>query len=208
MPKIYLLDIAHGRSGDKGDTSNVCVFARKPEYYEAIYKYLDIFKEQVVFGTYDKQRYYFEEVIIPNLPDIPISKISNLDILEFRTKLNKEIYKKRIKNGKKELYSTRSRNDMLQQLKEFLFFAIDNFNVDGNVVKNVKLYKETHDERLGRKEKEENMWSIDEYYSFLDSIEKLFGKYSPTYGIYLVIGNKGLRLGECLALIGAIHTPP
>ena len=32
--EIYLLQIAHGRSGDKGDTSNVCVFARKPEYYD------------------------------------------------------------------------------------------------------------------------------------------------------------------------------
>lgn len=36
MPRIYLYDIAHGRSGDKGDTSNVCVFARKPEYYNII----------------------------------------------------------------------------------------------------------------------------------------------------------------------------
>ncbi len=34
--EIYLNEIAHGRSGDKGDTSNVCVFARKPEYYEII----------------------------------------------------------------------------------------------------------------------------------------------------------------------------
>ena len=34
--QIYLNQIAHGRSGDKGDTSNVCVFARKPEYYEII----------------------------------------------------------------------------------------------------------------------------------------------------------------------------
>jgi len=36
MAEIYLNDIAHGRSGDKGDTSNVCVFARKPEYYAII----------------------------------------------------------------------------------------------------------------------------------------------------------------------------
>ena len=36
MAWIYLNDIAHGRSGDKGDTSNVCVFARKPEYYGII----------------------------------------------------------------------------------------------------------------------------------------------------------------------------
>ena len=34
--RIYLNQIAHGRSGDKGDTSNVCVFARKPEYYGII----------------------------------------------------------------------------------------------------------------------------------------------------------------------------
>lgn len=34
--QIYLNQIAHGRSGDKGDTSNVCVFARKPEYYAVI----------------------------------------------------------------------------------------------------------------------------------------------------------------------------
>ena len=27
MAEIYLNDIAHGRSGDKGDTSNVCVYA-------------------------------------------------------------------------------------------------------------------------------------------------------------------------------------
>ena len=36
MPEIYLNDIAHGRSGDKGDTSNVCEYARKPEYYKII----------------------------------------------------------------------------------------------------------------------------------------------------------------------------
>ena len=36
MKEIYLKDIAHGRSGDKGDTSNVCVFARKPEFYSII----------------------------------------------------------------------------------------------------------------------------------------------------------------------------
>ncbi len=36
MREILLNDIAHGRSGDKGDTSNICVFARKPEYYKII----------------------------------------------------------------------------------------------------------------------------------------------------------------------------
>lgn len=54
MPEIYLNDIAHGRSGDKGDTSNVCVFARKPEYYSIIKREVtperlhEFFKEMVL----------------------------------------------------------------------------------------------------------------------------------------------------------------
>ena len=50
MPKIYLNDIAHGRSGDKGDTSNVCVFARKPEYYAIIKREVTPEKLHAFFG--------------------------------------------------------------------------------------------------------------------------------------------------------------
>lgn len=53
MPEIYLNQIAHGRSGDKGDTSNVCVFARKPEYY-------DIIKREV---TPEKVKAYFGDMV-------------------------------------------------------------------------------------------------------------------------------------------------
>jgi len=34
------MDIAHARSGDKGDTANVGVIARRPEYYPVLAKYL------------------------------------------------------------------------------------------------------------------------------------------------------------------------
>jgi hypothetical protein len=33
MAKIQLLDLAHARSGDKGDTVNVGIIARRPEFY-------------------------------------------------------------------------------------------------------------------------------------------------------------------------------
>lgn len=33
MARRKLIEIAHARSGDKGDTANVGVIARKPEYY-------------------------------------------------------------------------------------------------------------------------------------------------------------------------------
>lgn len=40
--KIQLIDIAHARSGDKGDTGNVGVIARKQEYYPLLVKYLTV----------------------------------------------------------------------------------------------------------------------------------------------------------------------
>ena len=38
--KVRLIDIAHARSGDKGDTGNVGVIALRPEYYPVLLKYL------------------------------------------------------------------------------------------------------------------------------------------------------------------------
>ena len=38
--KVQLQKICHARSGDKGDTGNVGLIARKPEYYPIIRKYV------------------------------------------------------------------------------------------------------------------------------------------------------------------------
>jgi hypothetical protein len=38
--KVQLLDIAHARSGDKGDTANVGLIALKPEWYPVLQKYV------------------------------------------------------------------------------------------------------------------------------------------------------------------------
>jgi hypothetical protein len=36
MPKIQLREIAHARSGDKGDNANIGLIALKPEYYPVL----------------------------------------------------------------------------------------------------------------------------------------------------------------------------
>jgi hypothetical protein len=36
--KMRLLEIAHARSGDKGNTSNIGLIARQPEYYSILVK--------------------------------------------------------------------------------------------------------------------------------------------------------------------------
>jgi hypothetical protein len=38
--KVRLLDIAHARSGDKGDTANVGVIALQPRWYEVLNKFV------------------------------------------------------------------------------------------------------------------------------------------------------------------------
>jgi hypothetical protein len=40
--RVKLLDIAHARSGDKGDTANVGLIALKPEWYEALREYVTL----------------------------------------------------------------------------------------------------------------------------------------------------------------------
>lgn len=39
---VRLLDLAHARSGDKGDTANVGVIALKPEWYEFLVRHLTV----------------------------------------------------------------------------------------------------------------------------------------------------------------------
>ena len=38
--KVQLLDLAHARSGDKGDTANVGLIALRPEWYSLIERYV------------------------------------------------------------------------------------------------------------------------------------------------------------------------
>ena len=38
--KVRLLDIAHARSGDKGDSANIGIIARKAEWYPILAQYL------------------------------------------------------------------------------------------------------------------------------------------------------------------------
>jgi hypothetical protein len=68
--KVRLVDIAHARSGDKGDTANVGVIALKPEWYPLI-------SEQL---TRDRVRGHFKGVITG---DVERFELPNLNALNF-----------------------------------------------------------------------------------------------------------------------------
>ena len=68
--KIRLVDIAHARSGDKGDTANVGVIALRPEWYDVLARYL----------TLDRVRQHFRGVITG---DVERYELPNLRALNF-----------------------------------------------------------------------------------------------------------------------------
>lgn len=50
---MMLKDIAHARSGDKGDICNICIYAREPKYY-------DMMKREI---TEEKVKKHFKNLV-------------------------------------------------------------------------------------------------------------------------------------------------
>jgi hypothetical protein len=50
MAKRKLIELAHARSGDKGDTANVGIIARKPEYYPILVREVTADRVKEHFG--------------------------------------------------------------------------------------------------------------------------------------------------------------
>lgn len=69
--KIQLLQICHARSGDKGDTGNVGLIARKPEYYPLLEKY-------VTAGAVKK---HFEGICTGKVERFPIPNLNAVNFL-------------------------------------------------------------------------------------------------------------------------------
>jgi hypothetical protein len=62
---VTLYRIAHGRSGDKGDTVNVGVIARRPEFYPLLAETLSVERVKAHFGELVKGS--VERFELPNL---------------------------------------------------------------------------------------------------------------------------------------------
>ena len=63
--KVQLVDIAHARSGDKGDTANVGLIALKPEYYPILVREVTAERVKQHFG--DMVKGDVERFELPNL---------------------------------------------------------------------------------------------------------------------------------------------
>jgi hypothetical protein len=69
--KIQLMSLAHGRSGDKGDSVNVGVIARKADYYE-------ILKSEL---TAERVKKHFGEMVLGKVARYELPNIGALNFL-------------------------------------------------------------------------------------------------------------------------------
>lgn len=69
--RVRLVDIAHARSGDKGDTANVGVIALRPEWYPVMEREL----------TRDRVREHFREVIAGDVERFTLPNLGALNFL-------------------------------------------------------------------------------------------------------------------------------
>jgi hypothetical protein len=69
--KIRLVDICHARSGDKGDTANIGLIARKSEYYRIIKKYV----------TADVVKKHFEGICLGKVERYELPNLCALNFL-------------------------------------------------------------------------------------------------------------------------------
>jgi hypothetical protein len=69
--KVRLLDIAHARSGDKGDTANVGVIANRPEWYPLINREL----------TQDRVTRHFDGMITGGVDRFELPNLNALNFL-------------------------------------------------------------------------------------------------------------------------------
>lgn len=73
--KVKLIDIAHGRSGDKGDAANVGIIAYDDKGYEIINKYL----------TEEKVKEHFKGICLGNVERFELPNIRALNFLLHNT---------------------------------------------------------------------------------------------------------------------------
>ena len=71
MPQVRLLDIAHARSGDKGDTSNVGLIAKRAEDYPLLVQHV----------TAERVKEHFAEICFGKVERFELPNLGALNFL-------------------------------------------------------------------------------------------------------------------------------
>ena len=151
--------------------------------YTVIDEYLRNKKTEVQYTSYVKYEENARLILKKLIPDRMINEISYEDCESFRRELqNLE-------------YATSMKNRCITNLKEIFEYAILRGYINSNPAQRIKTFKRTNEEVIAARERGNNVWTYDEFKTFLSYVDGEGYK-----ALYFTLFNTGMRLGEALAL--------
>ena len=152
-------------------------------FQDLVKEYREYTKDDIQYATYMRVGILFEKFIFPNFPNKYIQDITELDCLKFRNYLA-DLDK-----------STGYKNDILGAFKGAFKHAEIYYHLRENPAVYLKRFHKTREEKLRRKSRDMNIWTVDEFQKFIACVEdKTFE------ALFITLFYTGMRKGEALAL--------
>lgn len=149
-------------------------------------KYLDYLKTNSSYATYSKYSNIINNILIPNISDLSTKKICDINendcdyVRNFIINLN---------------YSTSYKNNIISVYKCIFKYAYKYYDLSIDPSRFMEKIKLTYNERLNKRLKEANIWSIEEFNKFINEVSNIQYKL-----LFTTLYFTGMRLGEALAL--------
>ena len=152
-------------------------------FTDLVAEYQKFKKANIAPGTYMRTNIFFDTYIIPNFSNKSLSNITELDCLRFWQYLQ-DLEK-----------SSGYKNDILGSFKGVFKYAEDYYRLKDNPSSKLKRFQKTREEKIRRKNRDMNIWTIDEFWKFDSHVNNPMFKM-----LFRTLFFTGMRKGECLAL--------
>ena len=134
-------------------------------------------------GTIRKRKNMIDRAILPSIKDKPIDKITKKDCMIFRAKI------------KALDYSTSQKNQILQTYKAIFKYAKVYLDLTNDPTFVIESFKKTFDDKMKKKEKDNHMWSVEDFNQFIQYVDTEIYQ-----AFFTLLFFTGMRLGEIQAL--------
>lgn len=135
----------------------------------------------ITYGSIIKIERAIYDQVLPLTVDKPIDCYTLHDCRDFKMNLRKQ----------NPNSCTSTLNYVLRQFKAIFKHAMDYYGLEKNPCTNLKSYKKTYEEKQKKKEKEDSIWTPEEFEKFIFHVK------NPTYSTFFtILFYTGIRLGD------------
>ena len=151
-------------------------------FTELISEYRSYCKTNITYATYMRTGIFFDKFIIPHFPNKYIEDITELDCLRFWQ------YVQSLDK------SSGYKNDILGSFKGVFKHAEIYYKLKNNPSIHLQRFPKTREEKLRRKNRDMNIWTVEEFEKFIACVDDYVYK-----ALFITLFYTGMRKGEILA---------